>query len=126
MLVALPDRLVQINLDNRQEILVVAADSGSAYFIDMCKIPSNPGEPTFFILHTAKGIQLVNTDKHKCFDLTLDQQAEFNVCSSLSIVPIDEQDLEQGFWMCQIDNSSSGTQIIQAFDFDARFIQGLK
>lgn len=108
MLVSLPSKLVILNLDTRQEKIVIQADSGAAYFIDMCKIPSNPGEPAYFILHTGKGLQLVNTDKRRCYDLVLDQQAEFNVSRSLSIVPIDDQDLEQGFWMCQIDNTVGG------------------
>ena len=73
MLVSLPTKLVILNLDTRQEKILIQADSGAAYFIDMCKIPTNPGEPDYFIVHTGKGIQLVNTGKRRCYDLVIDQ-----------------------------------------------------
>jgi len=127
MLISLQNKMVILNLDTRSEKIVIEAQSGSAYFIDMIKIPQSPGADTYFILHTGKGIQLVNTVKGRCYDLVLDEQAEFNVSRTLSVVPFDAQDLDQGFWMCQLNvTKETGKQVVKAFDFDARFLTGLK
>ena len=38
---------------------------------------------------------------------------------TLSAVPIDANDLDQGFWLCQINVSKqTGVQVVKAFDFD--------
>ena len=42
MLIALENKMVILNLDTREEKNVLEADSGLAFFFDMCKIPQNP------------------------------------------------------------------------------------
>ena len=44
----------------------------------------------------------------------------------MSVVPIDEEDLDQGFWLCQIDNGASEQMVVRAFDFKADFVASLK
>lgn len=56
MLVSLQNKMVILNLDTRSEKIVLEAESGIAYFIDMAKIPQSPGADPYFILHTGKGI----------------------------------------------------------------------
>ena len=46
---------------------------------------------------------------------------------TLSVVPVDATDLDQGFWLCQINvTKETGSQIVKAYDFDIHFMQGLK
>ena len=56
MLVALQNKVVILNLDDKPEQVVLEPESGSAFLIDMSKIPLNPGSEPYFILHTGKGI----------------------------------------------------------------------
>ena len=44
----------------------------------------------------------------------------------MSVVPIDEEDLDEGFWLCQIDNGASMQQVVKAFDFKADFVTSLR
>ena len=39
MLVCLQKRMIILNLDMRAEKIVLEAESGTAFFIDMCRIP---------------------------------------------------------------------------------------
>ena len=94
--------------------------------MDIAKIPSSDENFPYYILHTGKGIQIVNTDKQKFYDLAVNEQSSFNVCRSISIQPLDQSDLDQGFWLTQINNGKSMRMGVKAFDFDARFIRGLK
>ena len=73
MLVCLQERMIILNLDTRAEKIVLEAESGTAFFIDMCKIPQNPGTNPYFIVHTGRGVQLVNAKLGKCYDLVLDE-----------------------------------------------------
>ena len=126
MLISLQNKMVIYNLDTQMEKVVLESDSGQAFFIDMCMIPQNPGSNPYFILHTGRGIQLVNAAIGRCYDLVLDEQ-EFNMNKTLSVVPVDASDLDQGFWLCQINvTKETGKQVVKAFDFETEFMQGLK
>ena len=76
------NKLVILNLDTREEKVVIKPDP-SIYFIDIIPIPSNPGDTPYFILHTGKGIQIVNTEKQKSYALASNMQTNFNVSRSL-------------------------------------------
>ena len=54
-------KLVIVNLDTRQEKIIISPDT--VYFLDIVRIPSFDDQSPFFILHTGKGIQIVNTEK---------------------------------------------------------------
>lgn len=95
-------KLVILNLDTGEERVVIEPNSAS-YFFDMQKIPCGPNLPLHFLLHTGKGIQIVNAEKGKAYDLADNYTEGFNVCRSLQVVPIDPEDYEMGFWLTQID-----------------------
>ena len=92
------DKLVILNLDTREEKVIVQPESAD-YYIDLRAIPRSPDFPFYFIAHTARGIQIINADKRKSYDLTVNNRGNFNVPCSISMVPIDFSDLEQGFWL---------------------------
>ena len=119
------NKLVVLNLDTLEVKIVIDTDV-AIYFLGIGKIPSSDKNFPYFILHTGKGISIVNTDKSKCYDLAATAQANFNVCRSISIQPMDPDDPDQGFWLTQIDNGSTMRMGVKAFDFDAGFMRGLK
>ena len=80
-------------MDTREEKIVFDCDDSNT-FIDMIMIPQNPGANPYFILHTGRGVQLVNAALGKSYDLVLDEQAEFSANKTLSVVPIDASDLD--------------------------------
>lgn len=53
-------RLVILNLDTREEKIVLELDN-AIYCIDICKIPCRPDLPLFVIMKTVNGIMLVDT-----------------------------------------------------------------
>ena len=118
-------KLVILDLDTREEKVVIEPEA-AVNILDICRIPSGEDENPYFIMHTGKGLQLVNPVKRKSYDLAQNAQTNFNVCRSMSVVPIDPEDLDQGFWLCQIDNGASMQQVVKAFDFKADFIASLK
>lgn len=65
------NKLVILDLETREEKVVISPDA--AYTIlDICRIPLNPTDEEknpYFIMHTGKGIQLVNPAKLKSYDL---------------------------------------------------------
>jgi len=92
------NKLVILNLDTKEEKVVIAPDQ-AVCFLDICKIPGNPGGGNFYILHTGKGIQLVDTETCKAYDLAVNEQTNFNVCKSICVQAIDPNDPDQGFWL---------------------------
>ena len=48
-------RLVIINLDTKEETVIIEPDK-DFQVLDMCKIPMLQGEPSYFIMHSARGI----------------------------------------------------------------------
>ena len=62
--------------------------------LDICQIPCNEGDTPYFILHTGRGILIVNTAKCRSYELAYNEQTNFNVCRSMSVVPIDADDLD--------------------------------
>ena len=96
------NKLVILNLDTREEKVVIKPDE-CVFILDMIKIPSNPN---FFALHTGKGITLINVVKCKTYELAFNTQSNFNVCHSLAITPIDNDDIQKGFWLAQIDSGA--------------------
>ena len=61
-------RLVILNLDTREEKIVLKPDN-AIYCIDICKIPSRPDLPLYVIMKTVNGIQLVDTQKQRHYDI---------------------------------------------------------
>ena len=61
-------RLVILNLDTREEKIVLELDN-AIYCIDICKIPSRPDLPLFVIMKTVNGIMLVDTQKQRHYDI---------------------------------------------------------
>ena len=49
------NKLVILNLDSKEEKVVIAPEQ-AVYFLDICKVPGNPGGGNFYIMHTGKGI----------------------------------------------------------------------
>ena len=80
----------------------------------------------YFIMHTGKGLTLVNAEKGKTYDLAFNNQTNFNVCRSIQIVEIEKDNPEQGFWLAQIDNGKTLELEIKAFDFKEDFMNGLR
>ena len=97
------NKLIILNLETKQERIIISPEA-AVYFLDICKIPGSPGGCNFYILHTGKGIQLVNAEQQKAYDLATNVQTNFNVCRSICIQSIDPEDPSQGFWLAQIDN----------------------
>ena len=58
----------------------------------------------YFIMHSGKGLTLVNVQKGKTYDLAFNDQESFNVCRSIQVVEIDQNNPDNGFWLAQIDN----------------------
>lgn len=86
---------------------VIIHPNGALYILDITKIPSGEETNPYFILHTGKGISLINVANYKTYDLALNTQVNFNVCRSIDTALIDAEDPEQGFWFVQIDNGAS-------------------
>ena len=84
------------------------------------------GETSYFIMHSARGIILVNPTKKKTYVLSHNEQSNFNVCKSIVAESIDPEDPSQGFWLAQIDNGKSMEQAVKAFDFKDDFMLALK
>ena len=118
-------KLVILDLDTSEEKIVISPEA-AVNILDICRIPCGEGESPYFIMHTGKGLQLVNPAKQRSYDLAQNVQTNFNVCRSIAVVPIDPEDLDQGFWLGQIDNGASMQQVVKAFDFKADFIASLK
>ena len=49
----------------------------------MAKVPQVEGMPPYFIMHTGKGLTLVNADIGKTYDLAQNNCTNFNVCRSI-------------------------------------------
>ena len=63
------NKLVILDLDTREELVVIAPEA-AVNILDICRIPcADLEENPYFILHTSKGIQLVNSAKRKAYDL---------------------------------------------------------
>jgi len=71
-------------LDTKEEKVIIAPEA-AVYFLDICKIPGSHGGSNFYVLHTGKGIQLVNAEKRKAYDLATNTQTNFNVCRSICV-----------------------------------------
>ena len=92
-------KLVILDLDTREEKIVIAPEA-AVNILDICRIPCfGEDENPYFIMHTGKGLQLVNPTKLRSYDLAMNAQTNFNVCRSIAVVPIDQDDLDQGFWL---------------------------
>ena len=81
------NKVVIFNLETKQEKMVI--DLKSAQIFDICTIPGNPGGEKYFMMHTGKGIQLVNSEKRKTYDLVHCKLSDFNVCKSISVQAMD-------------------------------------
>lgn len=119
------NQLVILNLETMEQKLIIEP-TGALYILDITKIPSGDAANPYFILHTGKGISMVNVQNFKTYDLALNQQVNFNVCRSIDTTPIDPEDPDQGFWFVQIDNGSSIQMRIKAFDFGEKFVRSLR
>ena len=93
-------KLVILDLDTRGEKIVIAPEA-AVNILDICKIPCFGGEDEnpYFIMHTGKGLQLVNPSKLRSYDLAMNAQTNFNVCRSIAVIQIDPDDDDQGFWL---------------------------
>lgn len=74
-------------------------------------------------MHTGKGLQLVNTEKLRSYDLALNTKLNFNVSRSLSLRLL--EDGEQGVLMAQIDNGQCNQMLVKVYLFDAEYIKNL-
>lgn len=119
------DKLVIFNLDTGKEKIIEEPES-AVYFIDLKAIPRNPDFPFYFIAHTAKGIQLINADKRKSYDLSNNTRSNFNVPCSISMAQIDPDDPEKGFWLVTTDRDNQDNHVVKAFDFDENFVRSLR
>ena len=115
-------KLVILHLDTKEEKIVIQPER-EIYFLDIVAIP---GISSFFVMHTGRGIHLIDADHQKTYDLCHNEQNNFNVCRSLSVQQIDQEDPEQGFWIAQIDNGTAHQMQVKSFDFKSNFIQALK
>ena len=100
------NKLVIFNLETKEEKVVIKPENG-VYILDIQKVPFSDSEHAFFMMHTGKGIELVNVAKNKTYLLAQNAQTNFNVCKSIDIRAIEEEDVDQGFWLVQIDNGLS-------------------
>ena len=78
------NKLVIVNIDTKEEKIIIEPESAT-YFLDMVKIPSSTESQDYFLFHTAKGLQIVNPNKRKSYDLAQNSLSNFNVCKSLQI-----------------------------------------
>ena len=74
-------KLVILNLDTKEEKLIIQPEN-EIYFLDIVPIP---GVSEFFIMHTGRGIQLIDAPHQKTYDLSLTEQNNFNVFRSLAV-----------------------------------------
>ena len=84
-------RLVILNLDSFEEIVVIQPDV-QMYILDITRFSSGDGVSNYFILHTGRGVKLVNVENAKCYDLANNSQGNFNVCRSIDTALIDPSD----------------------------------
>ena len=122
------NRLVIVNLETQTELTIINAEN-AVYYIDMAKIPHNEGDPAYYLMHSGRGISMLDSEKKTEYQLALNNQFNFNVCRSLSLQPVDSSDCDQGFWLAQIDNgmeSAADKMHIQAYKFKPEFMQGLR
>ena len=95
--------MVILNLDTHAERVIITPDIG-VYCMDICKIPQTEGMDPYFIIHSGKGLTLINVRKGKTYDLAYDDQENFNVCRSIQVMEIEPGNPDAGFWLAQIDN----------------------
>ena len=88
--------------------------------------PDNDCYGDFFVMHTGRGVMLINAEKRKTYVLAQNEQVNFNVCKSIAVQPKDAENPDEGFWLAQIDNGNGVQQMIKAFVFDTDFMEGLK
>ena len=126
------NKMVIFNLDTHVSKVIIDPENG-VYCMDICKIPQTQGMDPYFIIHSGKGLTLINVRKGKTYDLAFNDQENFNVCRSIQVMEIEQGNPDAGFWLAQIDNGvvQSGEnpddrgQKIKAFDFDAAFMSNL-
>ena len=114
-------RVCKINLDTRNETMIIPPQD-KVLVLDISLIPFSEdaaSKNAFFLMHTGKGIFLVNAIKGKKYLLAQNEQSNFNVCKSIAVESLEADDPSQGFWLCQIDNGLEMQQMIKAFLFDA-------
>ena len=58
------NKLVIFNFETKVETVIVQPEDAT-YFLDMARIPGNPGEAPYFIVHQGTGLLLINTEKHR-------------------------------------------------------------
>ena len=75
-------KIVILNLDTQTEKVIIEPEN-AVYCLDMAKVPQIDGMPPYFIMHTGKGLTLVNAEKRKTYDLAQNNQTNFNVCRSI-------------------------------------------
>lgn len=67
--------------------------------MDITKIRSGDHEDPYCIVHSDKGLQIVNVKVGKAYDLCINEQMNFNVCRSIDVQPTDQENPDGGFWL---------------------------
>ena len=73
------------------------------FAFDLKKVPGT-GDNAYFILHTQKGLSLIDPDNKKSYELRYDDNTNFGTCKSIALTLIDDDEPERGFWLANIDN----------------------
>ena len=117
-------KIMTVNVEDETCDLVI--DHGKElYAFDLEKVPGGE-EDYFFILHLSSGLDLIDPINKKSYNLRMDKNENFGVCRSVATSLIDDEDPDRGFWLANIDNTNPFAPEIKVFDFNAKFIEGIR
>ena len=109
-------KIMMVDVENEMSEVVI--DHGKdLYAFDIEKMPCS-GEHNFFILHLSTGLELVDPNNKKTYNLRMDQNENFGTCRSVATCLIDDEDPDRGFWLANIDNTNPFAPEIKVFDFN--------
>ena len=109
-------KIMMVDVENEMSEVVI--DHGKdLYAFDIEKMPCS-GEHNFFILHLSTGLELVDPNNKKTYNLRMDKNENFGTCRSVATCLIDDEDPDRGFWLANIDNTNPFAPEIKVFDFN--------
>ena len=118
--------MTSLNVDslcNLKELIIDQKES--VYAFDLEKVPGT-GDDAYFIMHTGKGLSLIDPANKKIYDLRFDDNTNYNMCQSISLTLVDDENPDRGFWLANIVNTNPFAPEIKVFDFNEEFIAHLR